>query len=272
MYIGIDIGASKTLLALFDKNGGLLKQKSFATPADIDDFLKQLTSAYKTIQRRTRIKGIGMAIPGSVDKEAKVILACGNLPWRNSDLPAQFERRVKVPTQIENDAVLGGLAEANLGAAQGETVVLYITIGTGVGTGIIINGRIHPALDKSEGGMMVVASRDQSYKRLEDLVAGPDFRERFGKYGFDVIDPNIWEAFARDLAAGVFNMITLVQPTMVVLGGGMSVHFEAFKRPLLKYLTQLNPGLYDLPPVKKAKFVETAVIYGAYLLAKSRPR
>lgn len=268
-YVGIDVGGSKTAIKLFSNEGKVLAENKFPTSKDSGEFISNLLKAYKKIVGKKPVTCVGLALPCSIDESSGAIIACGNLPWQGVNITHELEAKLKVPVVTENDAVLGGLAEAKLGNGRDYKTVLYVTISTGVGTGIIVDGKIRPELRKTEGGMMVFATRDQSYKRLEDLVAGPDFKARFGKYGFDVIDPNIWEAFARDLAAGIFNMITLITPDVVVLGGGMSVHYDAFRKPLAKFIEQLNPGMYPTPPIKKAKHVEEAVSLGCFLLASS---
>lgn len=268
-YCSIDVGGTKTLMALFTADGEILKRRQFDTPKVPADFINTAIHNFKKIAAKQIVKSIGLGLPGSLDAESGAIIFSPNLSaWRGFNVASELSAKLKLPIRVDNDANLGALAEANLGAGQSYRTVLYVTISTGVGTGIVIGGQLWPELSKSEGGMIVFATRDQSYKRLEDLVAGPEFKNRFGKYGFDVIDPNIWSAFARDLAAGLFNMITLFTPDIVILGGGMSVHFGAFRKPLINFVQQLNPGLYPMPPIEQAKYVEEAVIYGGYLLAK----
>lgn len=271
MYVGVDVGASKTLLALFDESGKIIKQSKFTTYETADHFVKALSHRLKSLAGTRKLRAIGLGVPCSIDQRSKII-GCGNLPWNNFDLLGTLKTHWHCPIVIDNDAVLGGLAEARLGAGQDYEVVLYVTISTGVGTGIIVGGKILPALAKSEGGQMITRTNGSEMLRLEDLVSGPAVKERYRQLGYEITDPNKWDAIARDLAIGLFNMISFINPDVLVLGGGMAMHFDAFSVPLQKYLEELKSDFYPLPPIRQAKFVETAVVYGCYLIAKSAPR
>ncbi len=269
MYVGIDVGGSKTLIALFDKKGNLLKQNRLQTPDSIDKFSRQLQTGYRALVGDTKIKAIGLGVPGAIDYDRSELLAASNLNWLQPALPREMAGWLGAPVRVANDALLGGWAEASLGAGKDFASVLYVTLSTGVGTSFIIDGHPQAAWLKSEGGQMIIQGEHQTFRRLENLVAGPAIKERFGKFGYEISDPAIWDQIARDLAVGLFNMFTLLHPEVIILSGGMSLHFDAFARPLKKYLDQLNPGLYSTPKVLVAANPETSVAYGCYLLAKN---
>lgn len=263
--MAVDVGASKTLLAVFDSAGKISAQQKFSTQKDYANFLAELESNYAQLAAGQIIKSIAVAVPGAVNVNSERIVT--NLNWGDITLKLHLQTKHKLPVTIANDANLGALSEARIGAGQGYQTVLYVTISTGVGTGIVVDGQI--VLPRSEGGQIIQQYSDSGFMRFEDLVGGPDFIERFGKPGFEVKDPAIWEAFAKDLAVGLFNLITVIGPDVVILGGGMARHYPLFDAPLKQQLAVLNKKLwYPTPPVLQAKNVETAVIQGCYLLAK----
>ena len=268
MYLGIDVGGTKTLYALLDKKGQMLREDRQPTVGSVAGLAKQAAASYRRLAPKGRVKAVGVGLPAAIDYHNPPLIKSGSLPWLGNDVVAELEQIFKVPVRIANDALLGGWSEATTGAGAGFGVVLYVTLSTGVGTSLIINGRPHAQLLQSEGGQMIVQSQHQTLHRLEDLVSGPAIRDRFGQFGYEISDPAIWEAIARDLSVGLFNMITVIRPQIVVIGGGLGMHFDAYRAPLRKYLEQLNPGFISLPQVRPAANPETAVAYGCYLLAK----
>ena len=266
MYLGVDVGGTKTLVARFSESGRIEAQERFETPSSQSAFLKLLTKTAKKLAT-PQLRAAGVGVPGSIDHGKGVMIAGGRVRWHNLPIGESLGTALSVPVAVENDAMLGGLAEARMGAGQGFESVLYVTISTGVGTGIILNGQIPPTVSGSEGGHMLYQVDDELVK-FEDLVSGPALVERFGAPGYEITDPAVWDTFAQDLALGLFNMITLFMPRVVVLGGGVSVHFDKFGAHLLRHIEAYDHGIFALPEIRQATHVETAVLHGSYLLAK----
>ena len=269
MYVAADVGASKTLIGVFNAQGQILKRRKFNTPRIYSDWLAKFTAAVRTAQGPGSVRALGVGIPCSLDPEDKHIVGCGNLAWQGEHPAKDLEKALKVPIYIANDAVCGGLAEATMGAGKDFKRLFYITISTGVGTALIVNK--HPSRDvpNSEGGQIIVDRNKSGFLRLEDLISGPAIIERFGKPAYDIDDLNIWKQLAVDMAIGIYNMVTLTFPDGVVIGGGVAVHFEIFKKHLIDAINQLDSKIYALPPIVKASQVEEAALYGAFLIAKT---
>jgi predicted NBD/HSP70 family sugar kinase len=147
--------------------------------------------------------------------------------------------------------------------------VLYVTISTGIGTGIVVNQTIDPVFADSEGGQMPLEYNGKLVI-WEDFASGRAIVERFGKQAKDIDDPKIWQRIAHDLARGFIELIALTQPSIIVLGGSVGVYFEKYEKFLKAELAKFDNPLVPIPPIRQAARPELAVIYGCYDLARSR--
>src|SRR5215210_4214802 len=142
MYLAVDIGGTKTLLALFSDSGRLLDSVRFETPPQYPDFLKKLEKTYEDMQHdKGKVISCVAGAPGRIDRDKGVVVAFGNLGWENVPLMRDLKKITGLPTAVENDANLAGLSEALL-IQHGFKKVLYVTISTGIGGIIIKDGRI----------------------------------------------------------------------------------------------------------------------------------
>src|SRR5688500_3078234 len=146
MYLAVDVGASKTLLALFDEQGQIIKQTKLQTAPQYQAFLETLDEGLPALIENQIVKLAGSARPGAASETREKVST--NLQWGETSIRSHLERLLKIPVRIDNDCNLAGLAEAVMGAGQEYSIVLYVTLSTGVGTGVIINKKI--ALPKSE--------------------------------------------------------------------------------------------------------------------------
>ncbi len=272
MYIGVDIGGTKILVASADLEGKAVSQQKIATPAKPDIGLEAIIDIIHAVARQNDIKAIGIAAPGPLDWEAGAIGASPNLKWRGAQLVKTLERHFRVPVVLENDANAAGLAEARLGSGRGHNPVLYVTISTGIGTGLVINGHTYRGAHDTEGGHMIIQPGGEKcgcggHGHWETLVSGPAFHRRFGKLPAEVTDPKIWDEYAKDLAHGLANLCAALSPGIIVIGGGVGTHYNQFIKPLEKHLKELYL-IYPAPKIALGKFPETAAVYGAIILAR----
>lgn len=265
MYLAVDIGGTKTLLACFDDKGKLLDTIKFPTPTKYDDFLDDLKH-YLQFIKVVNFQAACVGVPGKLDRERGRALAFGTLKWPTVPIEADIEKIVNCPVVIENDSKLAGLSEALLIIKEFKNV-LYITIGTGISSGLITNGVIDPAMQDSEGGHMWL---DYRGKRMqwEDIVSGRAIVKRFGKRASEIEDKTTWQKIADDIAQGMIQLIVVIQPEVIVLGGGVNTNFNEFDDLLKKSLKRYEMPLTPIPPIRKAQRPEEAVIYGAYELAR----
>jgi len=265
VYLAVDIGGTKTLLGVFTKNGQLKEQFRFETPTSYATFLSVLRRHIEPLMLQD-ITAIGVAAPGMIDRSRGVGKNFGNLKWKNAPLQKDLELMTHTPVAVENDANLAGLSEArNL---KGDfNKVLFITISTGIGTGIITNGVIDPEFADSEGGFLQLEYKGK-LTPWEDFASGSAILERYGKQARDIKDKKIWKTICHDWARGMLGLIAVVQPDAIVIGGGVGSHFDRFGDILTKELKKYETPMTPIPPLFQAKRPEEAVIYGCYELLK----
>ena len=181
MYLAIDVGATKTLLAVFSEDGKLLYEQKIATNHKYDRFLADLRSALETDDFKSlKISAVCCALPGRLDRVNGIGLRFGNLGWEKVPIRKDLQKIFRgIEIFIENDAKLAGLYEARLLLKKYKKVV-YLTISTGIGIGIIVDGKIDPALADAEIGNMVV-EHEGKLRRWEDFASGKALVERYGK-------------------------------------------------------------------------------------------
>jgi glucokinase len=269
LYLGVDVGGTKVAAGLVTPRGEILSKVRVPMPSR-EDGAAGLRAVEKAIDaafaaepaRQTAVAGIGIVSPGPVDPRLGLIVNPGNLPcWRNYPLVAEIKKSRGLPTILDNDANAAALAEARWGAAAGYSSVFYVTIGTGIGVGIILDGTIYHGRTGAagEGGHVSIDYHGPLCacgKRgcIEALAAGPAVarrtRNRLEAGGAeakalialaggnpasvtaemvakawragDPLATAILEETADLLAIWLGNMIDLFDPDVIVVGGGMS--------------------------------------------------
>jgi glucokinase len=143
LVIGVDIGGTKVAAAVVDEDGIMIEKLRVDTPAktpgSVNDAIADLV--WK-LRERHDVEAVGMGAPGFVSADRSTVLFTPNLPWRAEPLGAEMTERLNLPTVVENDANCAAWAEVRFGAAQGEQNVVALTIGTGIGGGIILGGQL----------------------------------------------------------------------------------------------------------------------------------
>lgn len=265
MYIGVDIGGTKILVVAGDENHHILRSQKIATPETSAQGVIEIVHLIEQVAADDPIKSIFVASPGPLDIARGKILKTPNMTWEPVNITTQLKNHFSVPVGLENDTDAAGLSEATIGAGKKYPYVLYVSISTGVGTGMVINGEIYHGAHDTEGGHQYIMAEGH-LQTMEKAVSGKAIKRRFGKFGYEIHDPAIWDEIAKDIAIGLHNLITIWSPSVVVLGGGVDVHFHKFEHFLRDHLSELKP-VYPLPPIVPAKNMETAVAYGALILA-----
>ncbi len=266
MFVGVDIGGSKTLVATFSDDGVITEKKRFRTPSDYESFLDELTEITASLQTNDFRAG-GVAVPGKVDRHRGYGLDFGNLDWHNVPIQADIEHIFHCPIIIENDANLGALSESML--RPNDIRLLYITISTGIGTGFVENRELDPELLDSEGGQMAFEYHNKLVA-WEDFASGRAITERFGKKAVEITDEKVWQRIAHDLATGFIELIAIAQPDIIVIGGSVGRYFDRYKSFLLDELKRYNNPLVPIPEFQTATRPGEAVVYGCYDLAYKR--
>lgn len=264
MYLAIDIGGTKTLLAVFDENGKVVEKLKFATPKNYGLFLEELSENVANLTTKSFIKACA-AVPGRIDRENGILLHLGNLPWANQQIQKDISVIVKCPVAIENDANLAGLSEAH--NYQKYNKVLYVTISTGIGGAWVVDGKLDPNTIDAEIGHTVVEHEGKTML-WESLASGSAIVRDFGKIAADIHDPKIWGIISDRISIGLYNAAATYTPEVIILGGGVGSHLPLFYKQLNLAIQKYKDDIVDIPEVVQAKNAEEAVIYGCYELIK----
>lgn len=317
LYLGVDVGGTKVAAGLVTSRGELLSK--VRTPmTSHEDSAAGLRAVEKAIDaalaaepaRKVSVAGIGIVSPGPVDPAQGIVVNPGNLPcWRNYPLVAEIEKSRGLPTILDNDANAAALAEVQWGAAAGFSSVLYVTIGTGIGTGIVLNGSIYHGRTGAagEGGHVSIDYHGPLCpcgKRgcIEVLTAGPAVarraRERIGAGGLearmlltlaggnpaavtaeivakawrdgDPLATAILEETADLLAIWLGNMIDLFDPDVIVVGGGMSEVIAGWFERIRQQIPKWSVNSRSAEiPFVRAQYGEHSGIVGAAALCVS---
>lgn len=267
MYLGVDVGGTKTLLAVFDNKGVVLEQVRFETPKIYQNFLHELEEHLSELSHQT-FNAVAVGIPGIVDRRKGKGVDFGNLPWKNVPIDQDLEKLLHYPVAIENDAKLGGLSEALLVHEQYDKA-LYVTIGTGIGIALIAGGEITTELSDT-GGKSLLIEHEGKMQPWESFASGKAIMKRYGKRAsdIDVEDTTIWKAIARNLAVGLIDLIALTEPDVIILGGGVATNYHKFIDFLTNDLKRYEAPMITIPPIEQAKRPEEAVVYGCYEIAR----
>jgi glucokinase len=262
-YLAVDIGGTKVLLAVFASDGQPVTEHKIPTPKDYPELISAIASALKNELGGFSFSHACVAVPGWIDFENGIARNFGNLPWENVAIREDFERLVPgIKVLLHNDAKLAGLSEARFISDQYRKV-LYLTVSTGIGGGIIIDNKIAPDFENFEPGQMKLEHEGQ-LTDWEDFASGRALVAKYGKRASELQDPVSWKEFAGLISLGLEVLLATVQPQVVVIGGGVGTHFEKFKDFLEEDLNASRNPLVPIPPLIKAHRPEEAVIYGCY--------
>lgn len=261
--LAIDVGGTKTLIASFDVHGTAAHKVKFATPSTYQDFLNDVSKTVQSLPVKKHSQCV-IAMPGSLDRQHGVVKELGNLPWQNVPISGDLKQLLGMPIILENDAKLAGLSEAHLLPQYRK--VLYITVSTGIGGVVIINGKIDPNSRDAEYGRMLL-EHEGKLQLWEEFASGKAIVAKYGKRASDITDPQDWYVIARNIALGLVDVIAATTPDIVVIGGGVGTNFEKFGARLNEFLHIYEDRLLPIPQVVGAQRAEEAVIYGCYILA-----
>lgn len=266
MIITIDTGGTKTLISSFNKTGKMSKSIKFPTPANQQEYVQILK---ETVRREFGhaevVDVIVLALPGIVKNG--VAVWCNNLGWANFNAAKEFHDLLPgVPLLVENDANLAGLSETRALNPIPKTS-LYITVSTGIGSGIITDGEIDPSLRLSEAGRALVEYNGR-VQEWESFASGQAIAKVYKKFARDIKSNRIWNQVADRISRGLLAAIPILQPDVIIIGGSIGAYFERYGATLSAILAENLPSHIPCPQIVKAQHPEEAVIYGCYYYGK----
>lgn len=264
-YLCIDFGGTKTLVSIISDPGTIVTEIRFETPEQYPDFIEQLAHEINQLPE-TFTTGV-MAVPGLVNHEDGSVVALGNRPWTNFQLQADLLAKTGVTFTLKNDARLAGLAEA-VYLKDSYSRVLYITISTGIGAALAVDGQLVPELDDMEVGKMPLEF-DGELKPWESVASGKAIVAKYGRRASDITEPEIWQDIAKLFVRGIAPLCGDYQPDVIVFGGGVGQQAVKFSDYVAAELqTILHPVVRQPEALLACHYNDESVIYGCYELGK----
>lgn len=238
----LEAGGTKMVCAIGDETGRIFEQTSIPTETP-DITIPKLLDYFK----EREVEALGIACFGPIELDRKepdygCITSTPKLAWRNYNIVKSFADELGCPIGFDTDVNGSVLGEVTFGQAKGKNCVIYLTIGTGVGGGIYIEGKLLHGMVHPEAGHVLIRKRsDDHYEGkcpyhktcLEGLAAGPAIEERWRKKAVELADrPEVWDMEADYIAQALVGYILTLSPEMIILGGGVMHQKQLF--PLIR--------------------------------------
>lgn len=308
-YLGIDIGGMTVKGALIDQTAAIKSEGSIATACEqggeamCNNIARLVISLLeKSAISKQEIEGMGVGCPGVIDSLNGIVVFAGNLGLKNFPLAKIISEKTGLKVKLTNDANAAALGEAKFGAGKKYSDSILVTLGTGVGGGIVINGKLFEGGNSAgtEIGHMVIAEDGkpctcgrcgcfESYASATALMEQTreamrnnpqsamwktyNLQTASGKTAFDYSDcdkaaKSVADNYIKYLACGIINLANIFRPQVIMLGGGVSEQGENLTAPIQKILNAQIMGGNNYAPVKvvKATLGNRAGAFGAAAL------
>lgn len=313
MYIGIDLGGTNIAVGLVDKKGNILSHAS--TPTLKERHWKEIVKDMAILTNKVTssagknladIKVIGMGIPGNIDNESGVVVRAANLNMENVPLASEFRKYIDIPVNLENDANAAAYGEYFVQNPRKDNF-LMVTLGTGVGGGIVIKGKIFRGFNGAGGeighhvirlnGEKCACGRQGCYESYASVTAlinqtkkkmaeEPNsimhkWVEIHGSVtGFTAFDCaakgdkaaiQVRDTYISYVAEGIVNLINIFQPETVVIGGGISCEGDVILNPIKEFVSKYEFNKTEpRTQIEVAQLFNNAGIVGAAMAAKKQ--
>lgn len=246
----LEAGGTKMVCAIGDETGKIYEQVSIPTTTP-EETMPKIIAYFQD----KNIEAMGIAAFGPVDVKPDSptygsILDTPKLPWRNYSILNILKEAFPIPMGLDTDVNGSCLGEMTYGSAKGLGTVMYITIGTGIGAGIAIDGKLVHGMLHPEAGHILVApvAGDEGncvcpYHKncLEGFATGPSIEKRWGMKAADLADKaEVWELESEYLAEAIVNFILTVSPQRIILGGGVMHQMQLFPLIRRKVVEKMN--------------------------------
>jgi fructokinase len=251
MLLGaLEAGGTKFVCALGDENGKIIDRVTI--PTDEPEVTMEIVKDYF---KRKHIAALGVASFGPVDLHKSsttygYITSTPKPGWANFPLVKTLEEAIKVPVGFDTDVNGSLLGEVTYGSAKGLKDVVYITIGTGIGGGILVNGKVlHGVIHSEMGHMLLKPREDDKFEGVcpfhgncfEGMASGPAIEKRWGRKAEELSDKKeVWELESYYIAQALANLTMILSPRKIILGGGVMKQEQLFPMIREKVVKNLN--------------------------------
>lgn len=278
--IGVDLGGTKILAGVADGRGDILRRLERPTPrgspTEVIDAVNEVVEELGAAD----VDALGLAIPGTIDLTTGRVVTAANLPFRDDDVKGRFEHRFGLPVALDNDANAATLAEWKLGAGRGARHMVMLVLGTGVGGGLIFDGHLYRGAHGTAGELGHVVMGGKTLELLAAGSAADRFaRERFGPdsdardlvrraRAGDECAREALEAIGRMLGSAIGSFVNILDPEIVVVGGGFAEAGDLLLEPARAVVRReaLEPAR-DVVRILPSQLGGDAGLAGAALLA-----
>lgn len=312
--IGIDVGGTNVKIALVDSDGKIGYSNTIPTRAEMgyEYTINNMKQAIRDLMTETKlsakdIEGIGFGLPGQVDFKSGIVRLITNIPgWVEIPLAKMIEDEFHIPTRIDNDVRCAALGELNFGAGKGCENLICITVGTGIGSGLIINGRLvrgasnaageigHIKLQMHDGpicgcgdtgcleafasGPSIVAMAEEyimggkstKYREMANGGAITPFIVAEAAKAGDPVARRIFTRMGEYIGIGMASVVNLLNPERIIVGGGVADAGDILLTPLKETLKKRAMKIAgETVQVVPAQLGNTAGVIGASLLIES---
>jgi glucokinase len=280
LILAIDIGGTKFSMALFE--GGRMVQRE-TRPTDRAGgrawMVEQIAALIAELKQRAQIDRCGIGFGGPVLWETQLIATSTHVGgWADFDLPAYLEPVLGFRPIMDNDANVGALGEGMYGAGRNARPLYYLTVSTGIGSGILTEDGIYRGADSFAGEVGHIVIRPDGPDCLcgsrgcfERMCCGLWLERDYGRPAKELLeDPSFVDRYVVDLAMGLKAAIMLLNPARIVIGGGIAKAgdrlFVPLRAELRRQITAWSRARIDVVP---AELADDSVLYGAFALATS---
>ena len=311
-YIGVDLGGTNVAVGIVDENGKIVKKTSSPTPVDsgYEGVVKVMVELSQKLITETgiaidEVNSVGIGCPGSIDYKKGSVAYCNNLKFFDAPIKDEFQKHWNIPVILENDANAAAYGEY-IAAGEDSKVFVAVTLGTGVGGGVIIDGKIftgsngagaelghstlvHNGEPCSCGKLgcweayasataLIRQTRAEIEKSPDSLMAKIALENGRvnGRTAFDAAKQGdeagqrVVDAYLKYVADGIVSMVNIFQPNKVVIGGGISNEGDYILKPIREFVEKNDYNkLFTRVKIDTATLLNDAGIIGAAFAAKN---
>ncbi len=260
LFGALEAGGTKMVLAIGNENGEILEQISVPTETP-DITMTKIIDYFK--DKHIEALGIGSFGPIDLDRASATyghITSTPKLAWVNYDIVGTLKKALQIPIGFDTDVNASALGEATWGIMKDVSSGIYITIGTGVGVGVYMNGSLLHGMLHPEAGHVLMSKHPEDIFEgvcpyhpncFEGLASGPSIEKRWNKKAIELKDnAKVWELEAYYIAQGLVNYILTLSPHKIVLGGGV-MHQEQLFPLIRKEVKRLLNGYIKTQQLEK---------------------
>ena len=303
--VGVDVGGTNIKLGVVGPSGKVIVRNSFATKPFASSRIRLIDALANEIEasiitaglNKRQIAGVGVGLPGLVDYEKGIVRFLPNIPgWRAVHLKSILQKKVRLPVFVDNDVKIITLAESKFGAGRGVKNLVCLTLGTGVGSGLILNGQLYRGEDNAAGELghmplnehgprcncggfgcfetyvgnrallaLACGVMGKSDVTLEQMFA---LAQKGNKKAL-----LFWKKAAEHIGNGLVGIVNLLNPRLIIIGGGISHNEKFLFKTITDTIRRRAMGLQGSAfKIKRADFKDDAGIIGAYVLVTNAQR